>query len=129
MGTNKVYETGFHSRGGMGTGNNISAGFHMVKTSKGFKSSTRNKLSKRYRDKFTITPYLQDFKDDDKVVVMIDPSSQKGQPHSRFKGHIGIVHGKRGRSYLVKVKIGNKTKEVISAPEHLKLYTGVKPSK
>lgn len=92
-----------------------------MKSSKGPRSSTRRKLSKRYGEKFTITPYLQDFKPEDMVVVKIDPSSHKGMPHHRFKGLVGVVREKRGDAFVLDVKIGNATKTVISRPEHLKL--------
>ena len=93
-----------------------------MKGSRGPRASTRRKLSKRFSEKkFTITPYLQEFKAEDRVIVKIDPSSQKGMPHHRFKGLGGVVREKRGDAFVVDVKIGNATKTVISRPEHLRL--------
>ena len=95
----------------------------MVKTSKGTRSSTRSKYKKGLRDKFTITPYLQEFEVGQDVVINQDPSSQKGMPHHRFKGMIGKIEEKRGRSYVLKLPVGpKKVKTVISRPEHLKLH-------
>lgn len=91
-----------------------------MKSSKGPRSSTRRKLSKKFGEKFTVTPYLQDFKPKDRVVIKIDPSSQKGMPHHRFKGLIGEVREKRGDAFVLDVMVGNKVKTVISRPEHLK---------
>lgn len=91
-----------------------------MKASKGPRSSTRRKLSKKFGEKFTVTPYLQDFKPKDRVVIKIDPSSQKGMPHHRFKGLIGEVREKRGDAFVLDVMVGNKVKTVISRPEHLK---------
>jgi len=62
-----------------------------MKGSRGPRASTRRKLSKRFGDKFTITPYLRNFKPSDRVIIKIDPYSQKGMPHHRFKGLIGVV--------------------------------------
>ena len=91
-----------------------------MKPSKGPRSSTRRKLSKKFGEKFTITPYMQDFKPNDRVIIKIDPSSQKGMPHHRFKGLVAEVREKRGDAFVLDVKIGNATKTVIARPEHLK---------
>ena len=93
-----------------------------MKPSKGPRSSTRRKLSKNVWEKFTITPYMHDYKVNDRVIIKIDPFSQKGMPHHRFKGLVGKVREKRGGSFVLDVVIGNATKTVISRPEHLKPY-------
>ncbi len=93
----------------------------MVKASKGFRRSTRSRLKKKVRQKFKVTSYLKEFKPKDKVVIKIDPSSQKGMPFPKFKGKVGEVKEKKGSSYVIKIKIGKKIKEVISKPEHLVL--------
>ena len=91
----------------------------MVRATKGFRRSTRRKLKKSLRHKFKVTPYLREFKANDKVVIKIDPSSHKGMPFPKFKGMTGVIKERRGDAYIVKITIGNKTKEVISRPEHL----------
>ncbi len=91
----------------------------MVKASKGLRSGTRRKLSKKPRDKFTIGPYLREFKENDKVTISQNPRSQKGMPHIRFKAASGTVLGKRGNAYMVEVKIGNKKKTITARPEHI----------
>ena len=53
--------------------------------------------------------------------VIIDPSIQKGQPHSRFHGKTAKVVDKKGKAYILALKDGNKAKELIVTPEHLKL--------
>ncbi|MCK4335987.1 MAG: 50S ribosomal protein L21e [Candidatus Aenigmarchaeota archaeon] len=93
----------------------------MVKASKGFRRSTRRKLKKKIRQKFKVTPYLKEFRSKDKVVIKIDPSSQKGMPFPKFKGMIGEVKEKRGNAYVIKITVGKKIKEVIARPEHLVL--------
>lgn len=92
----------------------------MVKASRGYRFGTRKKLKSEFRSKFKVTPFLQEFKPKDKVIINLDPSSQKGMPHHRFKGKVGVVTGRRGDSYLIELKVGNKTKKIISRPEHLK---------
>jgi large subunit ribosomal protein L21e len=91
----------------------------MVRASRGLRSGTRRKLSRAFRSKFTVTPYLREFKEDDRVTINPNPSSHKGMPHIRFKGAAGIVLGKRGNAYMVEVKIGNKKKTITARPEHL----------
>ncbi len=90
----------------------------MVKKSKGFRSGTRKKLEQKVRP--AITRFLQDFDIGQNVVIILEPSSHKGMPFPRFKGKMGKIVEKRGRSYVVKIKDGNKIKQIISRPEHLK---------
>jgi large subunit ribosomal protein L21e len=92
----------------------------MVQKSKGRRKKTRSLLRKRIRDKTPITKYIQEFKPGDKVVIKPEPSSHKGMPFKRFFGRSGTVIDKRGKSYIVKIKDGNKEKQIISRPEHLK---------
>lgn len=92
----------------------------MVKSSRGFRSSTRRKLKKSLRDKFKPGRFIKEFKTNDKVVIKQDPSSQRGMPHPRFKGKVGVVTERRGNSYILEIYMGNKRKTVVSRPEHLK---------
>jgi len=91
----------------------------MVKASRGLRSGTRRKLSKGFRSKFTVTPYLKEYKTNDKVIIKPNPSSHKGMPYVRFSGSVGIVKEKKGSSYVVEVKQGEKQKTVMARPEHL----------
>jgi large subunit ribosomal protein L21e len=63
---------------------------------------------------------LQEFKKNQTVVIVQEPSSQRGMPHPRFKGKTGKIIEKRGKSYIIQISDGNKMKKLISAPEHLK---------
>jgi large subunit ribosomal protein L21e len=91
----------------------------MVRASRGLRTGTRRKLSKGARDKFTVTPYLRVFKEEDRVTVSPDPSSHNGMPHIRFKGASGVVVGRKGDAYMVEVSVGNKKKTITARPEHL----------
>lgn len=92
----------------------------MTTTGKGFRSGTRKTFRKAKRSKFTVEKFMREFSDGQRVVVKQDPSSQKGMPHRRYRGKIGLVEGKRGSSYVVDLKLGGKRKQVISKPEHLR---------
>jgi len=81
---------------------------------------------RRTREKFRrtgLTPisrYIKQFNIGDRVVIEINSSSQKGLPFKRFQGLSGKVIEKKGRSFVVEIKDGNKTKTVITPAEHLK---------
>jgi len=91
----------------------------MVKKSHGPRVRTRKKLKQKLRRK-GITRFLKEFKEGQKVMILQEPASHKGMPFPRFKGKIGKVINKRGRSYIVEVLDGKKVKKIISRPEHLK---------
>jgi large subunit ribosomal protein L21e len=91
----------------------------MVKKSHGPRARTRKKLKQKLRRK-GITRFLKEFKEGQKVMILQEPASHKGMPFPRFKGKIGKVINKRGRSYIVEVLDGKKVKKIISRPEHLK---------
>lgn len=92
--------------------------------SRGFRVKTRSVLKRkpRERGKSTLSNILRKYKVEDKVLIKIDPSMQKGMPHRRYHGKLGTITGKRGRAYVIDVKQGNAVKEMIVRPEHLKPY-------
>jgi large subunit ribosomal protein L21e len=92
----------------------------MVKKSQGVRVKTRKKLAREARYRPLITKFIQKFNIGEKVIIDQEPTSFKGMPFSRFKGMVGEIIEKRGRAYVVKVKVGKKIKKVISRPEHLK---------
>jgi large subunit ribosomal protein L21e len=94
----------------------------MVKASKGYRRRTRYVMQKRARDRglSPITRIFQTFEIGEKANINLDPSVQKGVPHVRFHGHTGTVVGQRGDAYLIDVRMGDKMKQVIVRPEHLR---------
>ena len=95
-----------------------------MKKSKGYRAGTRQLLKKesRERGKMRISKLLYEYQPGNKVIVKIDPSVQKGMPHRRFHGKVGVVLAKRGKSYVLSVTQGEATKEIIVRPEHLEPY-------
>ena len=78
-----------------------------------------NKKPVRTRGKLQLSKYFQKFKEGDFVAV----SREKALPvnfNKRLQGSTGIVAGKKGRVYVVKIKEGKKEKEILIAPIHLK---------
>jgi len=88
----------------------------------GLKRKTRHKLKKEKgrKGKINIKNLFQELKKGNKVVIKIEPSTSKGMPHPDFNGKIGIVHGKKGKNYIIFIKDKNKQKELIVNPIHLK---------
>ena len=72
------------------------------------------------KGKVTIRKIFQSFKTGDKVQLIAEPSHQKGLFALRFYGKKGTIKSKKGRSYYVKIKDGNKEKLQIVHPVHLK---------
>lgn len=94
----------------------------MAHKSHGTRVNTRSKFKRKPRDRglSPITRVLQEFEIGEKANIVVDPSSQRGQPHHRFHGLTGEVIGKQGDAFWIKVNVGNKPKEIIVRPEHLR---------
>ena len=72
------------------------------------------------RGKFSLRSYLKELQINDKVVLKMEPSIQKGMYFPRFHGKVGIVKAKKGSCYEVTIKDFKKEKTVIVHPVHLK---------
>jgi len=92
----------------------------MVRKSKGFRTRTRHKLTQKPGFRPTITKFLQGFDIGQNVALELEPSSHKGMPYPKFKGAVGKIMARRGRSYIVQINVGDGKKIIISRPEHLK---------
>ena len=93
-----------------------------MKRSKGLRSGSRYKLSRRARERglSPITRTLEQFGVGELVNIVIDPSVQRGYPHHRFHGLTGNVTGMQGKAYVVRANEGNAVKQLIIRPEHLR---------
>jgi large subunit ribosomal protein L21e len=91
--------------------------------SKGYRHSTRKLFKKSPRDKGLqpLGRLLTKYKVGDQVLIKVDPAIQKGMPHRRYHGKFGVISEVRGRAYVIKVKTGNTTKQIIARPEHVYL--------
>jgi ribosomal protein L21E len=88
----------------------------------GRRRKTRSILSKepRNRGKFSLTKYFQSFEEGDKVLLKAEPAIHKGMYFRRFNAKSGIVAGKQGRCYVVRINDSGKEKKVIVHPIHLR---------
>lgn len=75
--------------------------------------------SKREHGKVKLSKYFQEFKKGERVAVKRELSVQPKFP-KQIQGRSGVVSGRRGNSYLVKIKDINKEKLYIIHPVHLK---------
>ncbi|RMF89700.1 MAG: 50S ribosomal protein L21e [Methanobacteriota archaeon] len=94
----------------------------MAVRSRGQRSKTRSKMRKKIREKGSvpITRAMQSFAEGDVVHIVIDPAYHKGAPHPKWHGKTGHVIGRRGRSYLVRIRDQDSHKTVIANPVHLR---------
>jgi large subunit ribosomal protein L21e len=92
-----------------------------MKRSQGYRTRTRSLLTRepRQKGKIGLSKLLHDYQPGERVVIKINSTIQKGMPHRRFHGKIGVVTSKRGRAYTVNVSQGHAVKEIIVRPEHL----------
>ncbi len=68
---------------------------------------------------------LREYHEGDRALVIIDPSQHKGLPHRRYHGKVGIIQNVGKRAVILHVKLGNKTKTLITRFDHIKPF-GVK---
>lgn len=88
----------------------------------GFRRRTRHKYQKtlRQKGKVSMQKYFQEFKEGDKVMLSAEPAVQKGMYFRRFHSRVGVVKGRQGRCYAVRIKDQDSEKTVIVHPVHLK---------
>lgn len=93
----------------------------MVKSSKGFRSRTRGTLTKEVRERGMppVTKFLQTFEPGARVIVRLEASDPRGQPHPRYQGRVAVVVRRVGRAFLIEFFDGNKRKQLIANSVHL----------
>jgi len=92
-----------------------------VPRSSGFRRRTKGISTKPKGSRSVPRPdiYLAEYRLGDKVLVMVNPSVQKGMPHRRYHGKVGEVISRRGRGYILRVMQGEKPKEIAVLPDHI----------
>ncbi len=87
-------------------------------------TKARKKLTRKRGEVLTAGRIMGGFEMGERVVLKIEPSVQKGRPHPRYQGRVGVVVGRRGRAYEVEITDGGKRKRIIILPEHLQRVGG-----
>jgi len=77
----------------------------------------RKKL--REKGKIGFVNYFQKFNEGDRVAIIRELGLQPSFP-KRIQGRSGIVNGKRGDHYIIKINDINKEKSFIIHPVHLR---------
>jgi len=90
--------------------------------SHGFKHKSRSILTKRAPR--GVSFILQEYNVGDRAVVIIDPTQHKAMPHRRYHGKVGLIKNVGRRSVILDVKLGNKTKTLITRFDHIKPFGG-----
>ena len=88
------------------------------KPARGIRRKTRSKF-KRKGPPITVNKVLQEIPAGERVQINIDSSVHSAMPHYRYQGKTGLVLGKRGRAYEVKVRLGNQLNTLVVKSEHL----------
>ena len=83
------------------------------------------KKSVRTRGKLPLSKYFQEFEKGDFVAVNMEKSQLINFP-KRLQGRTGVVFGKRGEVYIIKIKDVEKEKEFLIHPIHLKKIKKIK---
>lgn len=73
----------------------------------------------RTRGKLKLSRYFQEFEDGESVAVVKEPAVSANFKDG-LQGRTGIIQGKRGRAYIVKIKDMAKEKKFLIEPIHLK---------
>lgn len=94
----------------------------MVQRIGGLRRKSRYKFRKelRAKGKVSLTNYFRAFNSGDRIHLAVESGIQKGMYHPRFMGKSGVIKGKRGRCYEVKINDFGKEKILIVHPVHLK---------
>ena len=71
------------------------------------------------RGKISLSKYFQTFKDGERVAIVRDQTFSPAFP-CRIQGKSGVISGKKGDAYVIKLMDGNQMKAFIIKPVHLK---------
>ncbi len=88
--------------------------------SHGFRHKSRSVMTKRANR--GVSFLLQEYKEGDKALIKIDPRQHKALPHRRYHGKVGVVRNVTKRAITLDVKLGHKTKTLITRLDHIKPF-------
>lgn len=95
-----------------------------MRHSKGYRSRSRKLLSKKPRERGRpgLSRQLYEYNIGDRVCIDICPNYISTAPHKRYQGKIGVIVGRRGRAYEIKIRVGGKEKTVVTTKDHIKPF-------
>ncbi len=89
-------------------------------SSYGFRHKTRSILKKKHPR--GVSFLLRRYNVGDRALVIIDPRQHKALPHKRYHGKVGTVQNVGKRTVSLDIKLGNKTKTLITRFDHIKPF-------
>lgn len=91
--------------------------------SHGFRHKSRSALTKDAPR--GVAFLMREYHVGEQALVIIDPRQHKSLPHRRYHGKVGTITSVGRRAVTMDVKLGNKTKTLITRLDHIKPF-GVK---
>ena len=88
--------------------------------SHGFKHKSRKVMTKKTPR--GVSFLLREYHEGEQALVIIDPRQHKGLPHRRYHGKVGKIINVGRRAVTLHVKLGNKTKTLITRFDHIKPF-------
>ena len=88
--------------------------------SHGFKHKSRSVMTKSAPR--GVSFLLREYNVGDRALVQIDSSQHKGLPHRRYHGKVGLVTEVGKRHVILDVKLGEKSKTLITRLDHIKPF-------
>jgi len=88
--------------------------------SHGFKHKSRSIMTKDAPR--GVSFLLREYHEGDKALVIIDPRQHKALPHRRYHGKVGTITKLGKRSIILDIKLGKKTKTLITRADHVKPF-------
>ena len=88
--------------------------------SHGFKHKSRSIMTKDAPR--GVSFLLTEYNVGDRALVIIDPRQHKALPHRRYHGKVGIIKNVGRRVVTLDVKLGEKTKTLITRLDHIKPF-------
>ena len=88
--------------------------------SHGFKHKSRSVMTKSAPR--GVSFLLMEYSVGDRALIIIDPTQHKALPHRRYHGKVGTITEVGRRAVTLDVKLGDKTKTLITRLDHIKPF-------
>ena len=88
--------------------------------SHGFRHKSRDVMTKNAPR--GVSFLLREYSVGDKALIIIDPAQHKALPHRRYHGKVGTITEVGRRVVTMDVKLGEKTKTLITRLDHIKPF-------
>jgi large subunit ribosomal protein L21e len=91
----------------------------MTLRSRGLFARKTRVLARHHKpSKLPVSSFIKDFSIGDKVAI-VPKGNWRDVPHPRYRGRIGKILEKRGKAYVVEVRIMDAKRKLVVSPLHL----------